>query len=499
MAVSIEQLVDQIAERGLLARDDVQALLNALPAGERPQDAGQLVQLLLDRNKLTAYQAEQISAGESSSLVLGNYVILDKLGQGGMGKVFKAQHRRMDRIVALKVLAPRFTEEPEALARFQREVKAAAKLEHPNIVIAYDADESGGTHFLVMQYVDGTDLARLVRQHGVFPLNKALSCILQAARGLQYAHAHGVVHRDIKPSNLILTVDQAVDLSDGEGRPTVKILDMGLARLESTGTDPDLDQITGTGQVLGTVEYMAPEQALATRQADARADIYSLGMTLWYLLTGRPCYDGENSLQKLMAHQKAEIPSLRMACSQVSPELDAVFTRMVAKSPESRYQSMSEVIAALRAACPQVSDSDAELDNLANKEPESPKRDRQQRERRIVPGGGGARNAGRLRSESTEAVGGIPMETPDLAERARPFPAQLDAANEHQRAGTHARSRIGLWCAAAAALCLLLAAGALVLKSGQRQTPIPVPKSKTGTEPPAAEIAGDLQQWHPTP
>ena len=228
-------------------------------------------------------------------------------------------------------------------------------------MIAYDADEAGGTHFLVMEYVDGTDLSSLVKKRGPLPLDQALDCILQAARGLEYAHQHGVVHRDIKPANLLL---------DRQG--TVKILDMGLARLDSAGGQQD--QLTGTGQIMGTVDYMAPEQALDTKHADARADIYSLGVTLWYLLTGRPLFDGETTVEKLMAHQTKPVPSLRSACPDVSPELEAVFAKMVAKTPEARYQTMAEVIADLErcrsgaaAAAPAVSiaaEEDARLEEF---------------------------------------------------------------------------------------------------------------------------------------
>lgn len=349
MALSVDQFVQYVLESSLMSADDVATAVASVSDERRPRDGEQLARLLVKLKKLTAFQAQQIYVGKGKALSLGNYVILDKLGQGGMGMVLKAEHRRMKRVVALKVLSPAVTKNADMTRRFQREVEAAAKLEHPNIVTAYDADEANGTHFLVMQYVDGTDLSALVKEEGPLSIERAVNCILQAARGLEYAHEQGVIHRDIKPANLL--IDQ---------KGVVKILDMGLARIDnSVGGSSEGAGLTNTGTIMGTVDYMSPEQAMDTKHADARSDIYSLGMSLFYLLTGRVAYDGDTMMKKLMAHQAAPIPSLSDFWSQASADtagsvptgldqVQQVFQRMVAKRPEDRPQTMTQVIAELQ-------------------------------------------------------------------------------------------------------------------------------------------------------
>ena len=236
--------------------------------------------------------------------------------------------------MAIKMLPPQMMKDAAAAARFQREVQAAAKLRHPNIVAADDADCANGVHFLVMECVDGSDLSALIHKNGPLPVNQAVNYIIQAARGLEFAHSEGVVHRDIKPANFLL-----------DKRGTVKILDMGLARID--GESAGQAALTTTGAIMGTVDYMSPEQAMDTKTADARADIYALGCSLYFLLTGKATYQGDTIMKKLVAHREHPIPSLRSARAEVPEQVDAVFKKMIAKKVEDRYQTMTEVITAL--------------------------------------------------------------------------------------------------------------------------------------------------------
>lgn len=334
--LSGEVFLNNLSESGLLLKEE----LAKLPLPDGGADAAAVAGRLVAEGILTRYQADAVRDRKFDELLIGNYEVLDRLGAGGMGTVYKARHRRMKRIVALKVLLKNLAQDQTFVRRFQREVETVARLSHPNIVMAFDADESPAGYFLVMEFVDGQDLYTLVRKHGPLSVADAIQCTLQSARGLQYAHEQGIIHRDIKPANL---------LRDASGM--VKVTDLGLARpnLGVTGDDRGNSGITQAGVVMGTIDYMPPEQAFDAATMDHRADIYSLGCTLHFLLGEEPPYCGSTLMAILLAHREAPIPSLREACEDVPVALDAIFHRMLAKSPADRYQSMSEVVQALEA------------------------------------------------------------------------------------------------------------------------------------------------------
>jgi eukaryotic-like serine/threonine-protein kinase len=267
-------------------------------------------------------------------MVLGSYELLELLGRGGQGVVFKACHQLMDRPVALKIIRNKSLAHPQVIARFLREMKTTSRLKHGNAVLVHDAGEHGDTLFLAMEFVEGIDLSKLVKQRGPLPVAEACTYVCQAAQGLQHAHELHLVHRDVKPSNLLLDHEQSV----------VKILDLGLSRLYQIGRETCVsDLLTSEGELLGTPDYIAPEQIVNSHRADIRADIYGLGCTLYYLLTGQPPFPGGSFMQKLMAHTHDAPRPVSTFRADLRDGLERVLDRMMSKDPADRYPTPAEI------------------------------------------------------------------------------------------------------------------------------------------------------------
>jgi serine/threonine-protein kinase len=330
-------------------------------------DAEALADRLVEASVLTRFQAEQALQGYAHELVLGPYRLLEVVGEGGMGTVFRAHQPKLNRPVALKMIRPDLlADRPDAVRRFNREAQAVAQLRHPNVVVLYDADEINGVHFLAMEYVDGTDLGRLVQEKGPLPFPLACDYVRQAAEGLQHAFEHGLVHRDVKPTNLLVARAGPPRHSalfrppGGPDAPTpggrapaevVKILDMGLARLtDPLDADRSLTRLTQEGAVIGTPDFIAPEQVRSPSTVDIRADVYSLGCTFYFLLTGRVPFPDSSPVDKLLKHQVDRPRPVESIRRKTPRDVAAIVARMMARSPADRYQSPQEVVDALARA-----------------------------------------------------------------------------------------------------------------------------------------------------
>ncbi len=337
-----EQLGSAIRESGLYTPDQLKAAEAALSGG-----AQSAADKLLELRVLTNYQYRKIRAGRANDLLFGPYLILDKIGEGGMGKVYRAVQQRVGRLVALKTIRPHLMANKTVLKRYKREAQAAAALNHPNIVTLYDADEIEGRYFLSMEYVDGIDLSRMVKEFGKPPFRgldsfqEVCEYVRQTALGLQHAHEHGLVHRDIKPGNLLVFGERA--LPDTGGKATVKILDMGLVRSIFDGDDVSRTELTRDGTVVGTPDYMAPEQAKNSSTVDPRADLYALGCTLYYMFRGQPPFPDGSPIDKLLRHQLDPPPDIRQVRPDLPPGVVHVIERLLQKRPEDRIQTAAEV------------------------------------------------------------------------------------------------------------------------------------------------------------
>lgn len=328
--LSVRAFIGSLRKSGLLPEH---AILAWQSRRSLPDDPQLIARMMVRERALTSFQAEQLLQGNEFNFTVGSYRILDQLGVGSKGTLYLAEHRAMQRQVALKLLNQDKTESRISLERFYREGRVTASLNHPNIVKLYDFAEEGDQPCLMMEYVEGQTLQQIMAASGPIPFEKAIEYIRQAAAGLKHAHSKGVIHRDIKPSNLML---------DKYG--SIKILDMGHSRFIDD-EQMNITKMYDPQSVVGTVDFVSPEQALG-EQIDARCDIYSLGATLFTLIAGRPPFVG-NAYQMLMAHQMEEPPAVTKFKSTCPAALNPIIKKMLAKNPASRYQSAGEVIQAL--------------------------------------------------------------------------------------------------------------------------------------------------------
>lgn len=337
MQLSVSRFLDTIERSGLVDKSQLAqslAELERASGSEAAADSLIVSDHLSRAGLITPWQTKRLLEGRNSGYFLGKYKLLDHLGTGGMSSVYLAEHPLMRRRVAIKVLPKNRVNDSSYLARFHREARAVASLDHPNIVRAFDVDNEGDVHYLVMEYVEGHDLKILVERQGPLAYRTAADDIRQAAEGLAHAHQAGLIHRDVKPANLLI-----------DSKHVVKLLDMGLAR-----TSDDIDASLTKDhdeRMLGTVDYLAPEQALDSHLVDPRADIYSLGCTLYFALTGRPPFPDGTLAQRVLMHQTREPEPISARRPDVPSGLEAICRRMMAKSASDRYQTAGDVSAAL--------------------------------------------------------------------------------------------------------------------------------------------------------
>jgi serine/threonine protein kinase len=332
---SLDQFLKNVLRSGLMGREQVDAALRALPASDR-NNAEALSNQLIKMGKLTRFQAQKLLQGAVVGLVLGPFQILAPLGRGGMGNVYLARDSRTTQLVALKVLPPKRAKEEEKLrVRFQREMSLSRMLEHPHLARSYDAGIFQGVHYIAMEFIPGASLYKIVSSNGPLSVDRAARLFIEVTKGLEHAHGQGLIHRDLKPSNILVTPNDHA-----------KVLDMGLAIIQGEVAN-DRTIVGGQGYVVGTMDYLAPEQAEDAFNVDARADIYSFGCSLYYVLAGHAPFAGGNALQKIMRHYTEEAVPLDQVNRSVPAAFAAIVRKMMSKKPVDRYPTMSAVRQAL--------------------------------------------------------------------------------------------------------------------------------------------------------
>jgi serine/threonine protein kinase len=330
-----EAFTRDILRSKLLRRDELQRALNQLPRPQR-HDARLLAEHLIRLGKLTRFQASKLLKGVTKGLILGPFRILSPLGKGGMGTVFLVRDQRNDQLAALKTLPPRYAREARMLARFRREMEICVRLDHRHIARAYEVGEHRGVHFIAMEYIPGQTLSKLVQGEGPLDMARAARLFAELAEGLHHAHGQGVIHRDLKPSNVLITP-----------RDTAKLVDLGLALMHGE-TGDDTTVIGGKGYIVGTMDYIAPEQTIDALSVGPRSDLYALGCSLYYALVGHPPFPGGTSKEKVM-HHRHSVPT---PLAELRPGLPAAFVdlieRLMCKDPEGRPLNAAEAGRELR-------------------------------------------------------------------------------------------------------------------------------------------------------
>ena len=328
------ELLPLIRRSGILMDRQFEELRAKVSSGEYPTETRALAEHLVAEGILTEFQARRLLRNKVHGLTVGRYVILERLGEGGRGRVFKAQHRLMGRLVALKVIAPEIAARASSIARFYREMRLIGRLDHPNVIRAFDADQIGDLLYIVMEYLAGRSLDHVLEHRGALPAAEVVDYMAQAALGLTHAHERGIVHRDVKPHNLFLS-------DDGQ----VKVLDLGLSALMEV--DSGASYATAAGMVVGTVHYMSPEQALALN-VDFRSDLFSLGCTMYHLLSGCLPFPGETFAECLALRIKGQPTPITDFRPDLSPRVIQLLEKLMARRPEDRFQTASEAAEALQ-------------------------------------------------------------------------------------------------------------------------------------------------------
>ena len=464
---STDILIDALRETNLLRGDHFDQLVTDI--GPRFEDPQELAKHIVRLGWITLYQAKKLLAGHGQDLILGHYVITEKIGEGGMGKVYKAKQLRLSRTVALKVVRPNLLSNEMAMKRFDREAKSAAQLNHPNIVRLFDADQVGDRHYLAMEFIEGSDLAALVKDTGPLPVGMTCSFIRQAATGLHYAHELGLVHRDIKPSNILVMAPNKSGKTDSEG--VIKILDMGLARAVGNDEgDAALTALTQDGTVIGTPDFMSPEQAKNSSTVDGRSDLYSLGCTFYYLLTGQSPFPMGTTLEKLLQHQMDQPLHIQLLRRDVPNEVAAIVHKLLAKRSGDRFQTGGALATALE-PWSVFDSSGARADHSVKNVPAAiPVADSTTQQAR-----------GTTQQQARNTIDADLFDFDDVDVESAPTPTKTEMEPKHNPSETPKKRRTLLWIGTTVAVLALAVGGVFAARHFNKSDPQPT------TEPQAAE------------